>query len=79
MPSIITMEDTLKRFKELEKELINSEIILNYSNNKAQVLALLKQLNSKNYDLLTNTIIKLHFRLFLFDSYIYLTLISIVF
>jgi hypothetical protein len=38
MPSSVTMDDTLKKFKSLLKELISSEIILNYANNKAQVM-----------------------------------------
>jgi hypothetical protein len=32
------MENTHKRFKALEKELINNEIIFNYANNKGQVV-----------------------------------------
>jgi len=38
MPSSVTMDDTLKRFKSLVKELINSKIIINYANNKAQMM-----------------------------------------
>ncbi len=38
MPSSETVEDTLNRFKALEKELINSEVILNYANNKPQMI-----------------------------------------